>query len=52
MLKQGQSFQKLGDLSSAKLLFKKLIDEFPETHQARIARQKLQSIPSQADGGK
>jgi len=44
LLKQGLSFQKLGDKASAKLLLQQVIKEFPNTSQARIARAKLLEI--------
>jgi tol-pal system protein YbgF len=44
LLKQGLSFQKLGDKASAKLLLQQVIKDFPNTSQARIARSKLIEI--------
>lgn len=44
LLKQGISFQKLGDKVSAKLLLQQVIKDYPNTSQARIARSKLQEI--------
>lgn len=41
ILKQGLSFQKLGDNASAKLLLQQVIKDYPNTSQARIARAKL-----------
>lgn len=44
LLKQGLSFLKLGDKTSAKLLLQQVIRDYPNTNQARIARSKLQEI--------
>jgi tol-pal system protein YbgF len=44
LLKQGLSFQKLGDKTSAKLLLQQVIKNYPNTNQARIARSKLQEL--------
>lgn len=44
LLKQGISFQNLGDKVSAKLLLQQVIKDYPNTSQARIARSKLQEI--------
>jgi tol-pal system protein YbgF len=44
LLKQGLSFLKLGDKTSAKLLLQEVIKNYPNTSQARIARSNLQDI--------
>ena len=44
LLKQGLSFLKLNDKTSAKLILQHVIKDFPNTTQARIARVKLQEI--------
>ncbi len=44
LLKQGISFQNLGDKVSAKLLLQQVIKDYPNTSQARIARSKLQEL--------
>ncbi len=44
LLKQGISFQSLGDKTSARLLLQQVIKDYPNTSQARIARSKLQEI--------
>ncbi|HPL63183.1 MAG: tol-pal system protein YbgF [Syntrophales bacterium] len=41
LLKQGLSFQKLGDKSSAKLLLQRVIRDHPNSNQARIAKARL-----------
>jgi len=44
LLKQGLSFDKLGDKASAKLLLQQVIRDFPNTSQSRIARTRLLEI--------
>lgn len=44
MLKQAFSFIALNDRNSAKLLLQKVIDRFPASEQAEIARAKLRSL--------
>jgi len=44
LLKQGLSFLKLNDKTSARLILQLVIKDFPNTTQARIARAKLQEI--------
>ncbi len=44
MLKQAFSFLKLKDKSSAKLLLKQVIRDYPNTNQAKIAKKKLAEI--------
>jgi tol-pal system protein YbgF len=44
LLKQGLSFLKLNDKTSAKLILQQVIRDFPNTNQARIARSKLLEI--------
>jgi tol-pal system protein YbgF len=44
LLKQGLSFLKLNDKTSAKLLLQQVIKDYPNTNQARMARSKLQEI--------
>ena len=44
LLKQGLSFLKLNDKTSAKLLLQQVIKAYPNTNQARMARTKLQEI--------
>ncbi len=45
LLKQGLAFEKMGDRSSAKIIFRKLVQEKPHTPQARIAASRLKSLP-------
>ena len=44
LLKQGLSFLNLGDKSSARLILQQIIKNYPNTNQARIAREKLIEI--------
>jgi tol-pal system protein YbgF len=44
MLKQGLSFLKLNDKTSARILLEKLLVDYPDTHQAEIARSTLSNI--------
>lgn len=44
LLKQGLSFQHLGDKTSAKLFLQQVIRDYPNTNQAGIARSKLVEI--------
>ena len=41
MLKQGMAFKELGDSKSAAYVFKKLIEEYPKSEEAKIAKNKL-----------
>jgi tol-pal system protein YbgF len=44
LLKQGLSFQKLGDKTSARLILQQVIRDYPNTNQARVARATLLEI--------
>jgi len=44
MLKQGMSFNLLGDTKSAKYVFKKLIEGFPKSEEAKVAKGLLKEI--------
>jgi tol-pal system protein YbgF len=41
MLKQAMSFKELGDAKSANFIFKKLIESYPQSEEARLASEKL-----------
>jgi TolA-binding protein len=43
-LKQGMSFQKLGDNASAKIVYQQIIKKYPQTSQAKTARAKLSEL--------
>jgi tol-pal system protein YbgF len=45
LLKQGLAFEKMGDQRSAKIIFQKLVQEKPHTPQARVAANRLKSLP-------
>jgi tol-pal system protein YbgF len=44
LLKQGLSFQKLGDKASAKIVYQQIIKKYPQTNQARVARARLSEL--------
>jgi tol-pal system protein YbgF len=44
LLKQGLSFLKLGDKTGARILLEKLSADYPDTHQANIARSTLATL--------
>jgi tol-pal system protein YbgF len=44
LLKQGLSFQALGDKASAKLIYQKVVREYPKSYSAGIARERLKTI--------
>jgi tol-pal system protein YbgF len=44
LLKQGLAFLELGDKTHARNLLKRVIDRFPQTEQAEIAKKKLETI--------
>jgi tol-pal system protein YbgF len=44
LLKQGMSFQKLGDKASAKIVYQQITKKYPQTNQAKIARAKLSEL--------
>jgi tol-pal system protein YbgF len=44
LLKQGLSFQQLGDKTSARMILQQIIRDYPNTNQARVARAQLLEI--------
>ncbi len=44
LLKQGMSFEKLTDLETAKIIYKKLIAEYPDSAEAESAQQQLNTL--------
>jgi len=44
LLKQGLAFLELGDKTNARNLFKRLIDRFPHSEQAQMAKKKLETM--------
>jgi len=44
MLKQGMAFKEMGDNKSAAYIYKKLLDEYPKSEEAKSAKEKLQRM--------
>lgn len=44
LLKQGMSFRELGDSKSARYVYKKLAEEFPQSEEAKLAKEKLKGL--------
>jgi tol-pal system protein YbgF len=44
LLKQGISFQKLGDDGSAKIVYQQIMKKYPQTQQAKVARARLSEL--------
>ena len=44
LLKQGMSFQKLGDDGSAKIVYQQIMKKYPQTQQAKVARARLSEL--------
>ncbi|GAB4332703.1 MAG: hypothetical protein Kow0089_00750 [Desulfobulbaceae bacterium] len=44
LLKQGMSFEKLTDLETAKIIYNKLITEYPDSAEAEAAKQQLAAL--------
>jgi tol-pal system protein YbgF len=44
LLKQGMSFQKLGDDGSAKIVYQQIVKKYPQTQQAKVARVRLSEL--------
>ena len=43
MLKQGMAFKEMGDNKSSLYIYKKLIEEYPKSEEAKVAREKLRA---------
>jgi tol-pal system protein YbgF len=43
MLKQGMAFKELGDGKSSQYIYKKLMEEYPKSEEAKVAREKLRA---------
>jgi tol-pal system protein YbgF len=43
-LKQGMAFKELGDVKSARYLYRKVIKDFPSSSEAKLAKEKLKSL--------
>ncbi len=46
LLKQGKAFEKMGDNKSSRVIYEKLVDKYPHTPQARLARKSIKAIKS------
>ncbi len=44
MLKQGMAFKELGDVKSARYLYKKITEEFRSSSEAKVAQEKLKEL--------
>ena len=44
LLKQGMSFEKLTDLETAKIIFHKLIEDYPDSSEAGLAKKRLGNL--------
>ncbi|WP_153303847.1 tetratricopeptide repeat protein, partial [Thermosulfurimonas dismutans] len=44
LLKQGLSFLRLGDTEAARILFKKIVKDYPKSEQATTARKYLKRL--------
>jgi tol-pal system protein YbgF len=42
LLKQGYSFEKLGDMKTAKILLRRVVEEFPQSETAKRAKERLE----------
>ena len=47
LLKQVQAFEKMNDPRSARIIFQKILSDFPHTAQARIAGGRLKALPAE-----
>jgi tol-pal system protein YbgF len=43
-LRQGQAFEKMGDKKSARVIFEQLVEKYPHTPQARLARKRIKAL--------
>ncbi len=44
LLKQGLAFEKLGDRETARIVLRKLVDEYPKSDQAAVAKKQLRKL--------
>ena len=44
LLKQGLAFEKLGDRETARIVLRKLVNEYPKSDQATVAKKRLQKL--------
>jgi len=48
-LKLGQTYTKLGDHEKARLMFDRVVEEYPDSPEAEVARKAVEAIPSAED---
>lgn len=48
-LKLGQTYTKLGDHEKARLMFDRVVEQYPESSEAEVARKAIESIPITED---
>ncbi|MGC4097487.1 MAG: tol-pal system protein YbgF [Nitrospira sp.] len=48
-LKLGQTYTKLGDHEKARLMFDRVVEQYPESSEAEVARKAIEAIPSTED---
>jgi tol-pal system protein YbgF len=48
-LKLGQTYIKLGDQEKARLMFDRVIDQYPDSPEAEVARKTIEPLPSSED---
>jgi tol-pal system protein YbgF len=44
LLKQGMAFKELGDLKSARYVYNKLLDDYPSSAEAKLAKERLKDL--------
>ncbi|WHZ27172.1 MAG: hypothetical protein OJF51_001968 [Nitrospira sp.] len=48
-LKLGQTYTKLGDHETARLMFDRVVDQYPDSQEAEVARKAVETSPSVED---
>jgi TolA-binding protein len=48
-LKLGQTYTKLGDQEKARLMFDRLVDQYPDSPEAEVARKVIEATSSSED---
>lgn len=48
-LKLGQTYTKLGDHEKARLMFDRVVDQYPDSSEAEVARKAIEAAPSPED---
>lgn len=49
MLKLGQTYTKLGDYETARLMFDRVVNQYPDSPEAEVARKTIEASPSAED---